>query len=86
MNKSKYFTSVKRWESSAMTCVVLTAVALATFPGESRAEPTKVHLAVRPMSAPKPALKYQLLPEVSERNPGNAAFIVSTPPVCMPRF
>jgi hypothetical protein len=56
-----------------MTCVVLTAVALVTFPGESRAEPTKVHLTVRPMSAPQPALKYQLLPEVSERNPGNAA-------------
>jgi hypothetical protein len=30
-------------------------------------------LTVRPMPAPKPALKYQLLPEVGELNPGNAA-------------
>jgi len=37
------------------------------------AEGSAVHLAVQPMAAPKPALKYQLLPEVRELNPGNPA-------------
>lgn len=39
------------------------------------AEPVEpaVRLSVRPMAAPKPALKYQLLPEIGELNPGNAA-------------
>ena len=32
-----------------------------------------VRLNVRLMPAPKPALKYQLLPELEELNPGNAA-------------
>jgi hypothetical protein len=32
---------------------------------------TVIRLTVRPMPAPKPALKYQLLPELSELNPGN---------------
>ncbi len=32
---------------------------------------TVVRLTVRPMAAPKPALKYQLLPELGEMNPGN---------------
>src|SRR5438876_10537966 len=40
---------------------------------DSRAGETAVHLIVRPMPAPKPALKYQLLPEVRELNPGNPA-------------
>jgi hypothetical protein len=37
------------------------------------AEPTEtvVRMKVQPMAAPKPALKYQLLPELSEMNPGN---------------
>jgi hypothetical protein len=36
-------------------------------------EPTEtvVRMTVQPMPAPKPALKYQLLPELSEMNPGN---------------
>ncbi len=56
-----------------MTCVVFAAAALAAFPADVGAGPTPVHLSVRPMPAPKPALTYQLLPEVSELNPGNAA-------------
>jgi hypothetical protein len=56
-----------------MTFVVLAAVAMAAFSGDSRAEPVAVHLSVRPMPAPKPALKYQLLPVVGELNPGNSA-------------
>jgi hypothetical protein len=36
-------------------------------------EPTEtvIRLTVQPMAAPKPALKYQLLPELREMNPGN---------------
>src|SRR5262249_18782618 len=30
-----------------------------------------IRLTVQPMAAPKPALRYQLLPELKERNPGN---------------
>ena len=56
-----------------MTRVFVTAMALAAFPLNSRGEEAVVHLTVRPMAAPKPALKYQLLPEVRELNPGNAA-------------
>src|SRR5262245_64029042 len=32
---------------------------------------TVIQLTVQPMAAPKPALKYQLLPELREMNPGN---------------
>jgi len=48
-------------------------MALAAFPLNSRGEEAVVHLTVRPMPAPKPVLKYQLLPELRELNPGNAA-------------
>jgi hypothetical protein len=56
-----------------MTRVLLAAAALAALPLDSRAAETAVHLVVRPMAAPKPALKYRLLPELRELNPGNAA-------------
>jgi hypothetical protein len=56
-----------------MTRVLVIALALAAFPLSSRGEEAAVHLTVRPMPAPKPALQYQLLPEVRELNPGNAA-------------
>src|SRR5262245_27790963 len=39
----------------------------------SRGGETVVRLKVRAMPAPTPALKYQLLPEAGELNPGNAA-------------
>src|SRR5438445_12752324 len=44
-------------------------------PGRSlgNASAAAVHLSVRPMAAPQPALRYQLLPELRELNPGNAA-------------
>jgi hypothetical protein len=54
-----------------MTRVLLTAVVLAALPPGSRAGETVVRLDVRPMAASKPALKYLLLPEVRELNPGN---------------
>src|SRR5271163_2697244 len=56
-----------------MARVVFTAVILVVFPLHTLAEDPAGHLTVRPMRAPKPALKYQLLPEVRELNPGNAA-------------
>jgi hypothetical protein len=56
-----------------MICVLLTSVALATLPQEASVGETTVRLCVGPMPAPKPALKYQLLPEVRELNPGNIA-------------
>jgi hypothetical protein len=51
----------------------LAAAALAASPPDPRAEATAVRLDVRPMPAPRPALKYQLLPGLEELNPGNAA-------------
>jgi hypothetical protein len=53
-----------------MTRVLLAAAALAALPVASRAgEP--VQLTVAPMAAPRPALKYLLLPEVREQSTGN---------------
>ncbi|HEY1191300.1 MAG TPA: hypothetical protein VGE74_26940 [Gemmata sp.] len=49
-----------------MTTILLAAAAIA-------APAPVVRVAVRPMAAPEPALKYQLLPEVRELKPGNAA-------------
>jgi hypothetical protein len=56
-----------------MTCALLAVALLALPPDGSAAEDASVRLTVRPMAAPKPALKYQLLPEVRELNPGNPA-------------
>lgn len=56
-----------------MIRVLLTAAALAALPLGSRAGETLVRLNVWPMPAPKPALRYVLLPEVHEYHPGNAA-------------
>jgi hypothetical protein len=56
-----------------MTRLFLAATALAALSVSSVAEETPVRLVVRPMAGPKPAMKYQLLPELSELNPGNAA-------------
>jgi hypothetical protein len=56
-----------------MIRVPLAALALAAAPLVCRAGDTAVRLTVRPAAAPKPALKYQLLPEVRELNPGNPA-------------
>jgi hypothetical protein len=56
-----------------MTCLVLAATVFSALPTGARAGETAVRLTVRPMPAPKPALKYQLLPELRELTPGNAA-------------
>src|ERR1700682_6186637 len=56
-----------------MIRVLLVALTLAALPLSSLAEETVVKLKVQPMPAPKPILKYQLLPELRELNPGNPA-------------
>src|SRR5438552_11639833 len=55
-----------------MRRTLLATAAFVVFPLIARADDAVVRLAVRPMAAPKPAMKYQLLPEVREMNPGNA--------------
>jgi hypothetical protein len=39
--------------------------------GQPSSTETVIRLNVQPMAAPKPALRYQLLPELAEINPGN---------------
>src|SRR5438445_13737027 len=56
-----------------MTCFFLAVTILVAPPVDSRAGETAARLNVQPMGAPKPALKYVLLPEVREMNPGHAA-------------
>jgi hypothetical protein len=56
---------------------VLSCVVLAGFSASVRAEPVigdaemVIRLSVYPMAAPRPALRYLLLPELKEMNPGN---------------
>jgi hypothetical protein len=54
-----------------MIRLFLACLALAALVPQSPAGETAVRLDVRPMAVPKPALKYQLLPEVRELTPGN---------------
>jgi hypothetical protein len=49
------------------------AIVVATIASETRAEEPVVRFTLHPMAAPRPALAYQLLPELSELNPGNPA-------------
>lgn len=56
-----------------MIHVLLAAGALSTLAPAGRAGEAAVRLTVTPMPAPTPALRYQLLPEVRELNPGNPA-------------
>jgi hypothetical protein len=57
--------------------MLLSCTLLALFPLPCRAEQTVtstetvIRLTVQPMAAPKPALRYLLLPELKEMNPGN---------------
>ncbi len=60
-----------------MLRMLLWCAALAVCSLPARAEPmvtsteTVIRLTVQPMAAPKPALRYLLLPELKEMNPGN---------------
>jgi len=53
--------------------LVLVAAALTAGPSGATSGDAVVRLHVRPMAAPRPALKYQLLPDLGELTPGNAA-------------
>src|ERR1700756_3055505 len=57
-------------------CALLTALLVAVplappAPAAPGPVETVVQFTVRPAAAPRPALKYQLLPELREMNPGN---------------
>ena len=56
-----------------MTPLFVIAALLAASPTGLGPKEAEVRLYIRPMPAPRPALKYQLLPEAGELNPGNAA-------------
>src|SRR5262245_4703311 len=56
-----------------MIPLLLAVAPLAAPPTGTRPGETVARLTVAPMAAPKPALKYQLLPEVRELQPGNPA-------------
>jgi hypothetical protein len=56
-----------------MIPLLLVIVSLAAPPPGIRPGETAARLTVAPTAAPKPALKYQLLPEVRELQPGNPA-------------
>jgi len=57
---------------SLPVCALLLVLPLASRAADAP-EPTEtvIRLTVRPASAPKPALRYQMLPELREMNPGN---------------
>src|SRR6516164_10582830 len=55
-------------------CALIVLVPLSSQAAEKPdSNQTVVRMTVKPMPAPKPALKYQLLPELRELNPGNPA-------------
>ncbi len=56
-----------------MKRLLLAAVAIAGVSIDCCAQETEVSFRVHAMPAPEPALKYQLLPQLDELNPGNAA-------------
>jgi hypothetical protein len=64
--------SIRR-EYFVMTRAVLAFAVVCSLPVGVGAAETEIRLNVRPMAAPKPALKYLLLPEVRELSPGNPA-------------
>ncbi len=58
---------------SAMIRVLLATAVILGFSLDCRSDETKSDFHVQPMAAPVPALKYQLLPQIEELKPGNAA-------------
>jgi hypothetical protein len=52
-------------------CVLVLMPAVGRAQGEPQPTETVVRLTVQPAAAPKPALRYLLLPELREMNPGN---------------
>ena len=57
---------------TVLCCAALTLVVVPCRADEPAATPeTLIRLTVQPAAAPRPALRYQLLPELKEMNPGN---------------
>ncbi len=55
-----------------LACAALAVLGLPCRADETAASPeTLIRLTVQPAAAPKPALRYVLLPELKEMNPGN---------------
>ena len=52
-------------------CALLCALPYACRAEEAAPTETVIRLHVQPMAAPTPSLRYQLLPEMRETNPGN---------------
>jgi len=57
-----------------LACLVVLVTAAAPLPAQMDG-PGPTRLTVRPAAAPDPALKYQLLPELKDMTPGNAALL-----------
>jgi hypothetical protein len=55
--------------------VVTAFLVMAAGPASAQPPPSPVRLTVEPMAAPVPALKYYLMPQVRDRERGNAAFL-----------
>jgi hypothetical protein len=55
-----------------MTRATLAAAAISLLCPFARGGDTVVRFSVQPMAAPRPALKYQLLPDVEEMQSGNS--------------
>lgn len=56
-----------------LICLTVFLVAVAAAPGQAPPEREPVKLTLSPAAAPSPALKYVLLPELSDQTPSNAA-------------
>ncbi|HEV3238700.1 MAG TPA: hypothetical protein VGZ25_17055 [Gemmataceae bacterium] len=54
--------------------LVLTGITT-SLPAQPPPPPSPIRLKVQPAAAPKPALKYKLLPELEDKTPGNAALL-----------
>ena len=56
-----------------MTRILLATTVFIALSLDSKADETTIQFHVQPMAAPAPVLKYQLLPQLDELKPGNAA-------------
>jgi hypothetical protein len=56
-----------------MTRIFLATTMIFALSFDSVADETAIQFHVQPMAAPEPVLKYQLLPQLDEQKPGNAA-------------
>jgi hypothetical protein len=56
-----------------LTCLAVLLVAALAAPAQAPGQMEPIKLTLSPAAAPSPALKYVLLPELSDQTPGNAA-------------